>query len=58
MTERLVMINVTKEFRNKIKFLKRELTYQQYFDNLLISEGKNPSVKDTKKTNSRKSKIQ
>jgi len=43
MPERLVMINVTPEFRAKIKELKRELTYQEYFDNLLKnSEGKIP----------------
>lgn len=52
MPERSVMINVTPEFRAKIKELKRELTYQEYFDNLLkISEGKSPQSKVPQMTN-------
>lgn len=51
MTERLVMINVTKEFRDKIKTLKREQTYEKFLDNLLDnSKGKNsPQSADTKR---------
>ena len=41
MSIRPVMINVTAEFRHKIKTLKRELTYEQYFNYLLENtEGK------------------
>ncbi len=40
MTERTVMINVTKEVRDTIKILKKELTYDQYFSNLINSKKK------------------
>ena len=57
MPERQVFINVSKEFRGKIKTLKRELTYEQYLTKLLDkSEGKNPSVKEPKPTKVRRSK--
>ena len=46
MPERAVMINVTPEFRAKIKALKRELTYEQYFENLLKNGEKFPRAKD------------
>jgi len=46
MPERLVMINVSKEFRGKIKSLKRELTYEQYLANLLKNGEKIPRTKD------------
>lgn len=52
MPERQVFINVSKEFRGKIKTLKKELTYEQYLTKLLDnSEGKKPSAKDPKMTN-------
>ena len=46
MPERPVMINVTPGFRAKIKALKRELTYEEYFENLLKNGEKIPQIKD------------
>ncbi len=54
MPETASYIPITKELRDTIKGLKRELTYDQYFNYLLInSEGKNPQSKVPKKTNSK-----
>ncbi len=53
MVERQVFINVSREFREQIKTLKRELTYQEYFDYLLKNaKGKNnsPSVTNPRTT--------
>ncbi|MCE9651857.1 MAG: hypothetical protein K8Q89_02185 [Nitrosarchaeum sp.] len=48
MSEKLVVIYVTSEFRAKIKSLKRELTYQRFLDNLIEnSEGKIPPSQET-----------
>lgn len=47
MPERTVMINVTLEFRNKIKILKKELTYQQFFDNLIDKKSAGVSTTPT-----------
>ncbi len=58
MPERDVPINVTREFRDKIKTLKRELTYEQFLDNLINSGRKIPQSTDTKMTKSKESKIQ
>ena len=33
--ERYVVIYVSRNFRNKIKELKRELSYEQYFENII-----------------------
>lgn len=35
MSEKVVVIYVSREFRNKIKAEKHELTYEQYFKNLI-----------------------
>ena len=35
MTEKTVIIWVTRDFRSKIKAVKRELTYEQYFSKLI-----------------------
>ncbi len=53
MSQRPVMINVSAEFRHKIKALKRELTYEEYFNYLLEnSKGKeSPQSKVSKTTN-------
>lgn len=48
MPERDVIINVSKEFRAKVKAKKRELTYEQFFNLLLKNtEGKIPQSKTT-----------
>ena len=53
MTERLVMINVTREFRDSIKTLKKELTYEEYFNYLLENNsGKKSQRQKTKTTKS------
>jgi hypothetical protein len=54
MSERLVVIYVDRDFRDKVKSLKKELTYQQYFDNLLEEEINPPGETQTK---SKRSKI-
>ncbi len=56
MSEKVVAIYVSRQFRDKIKVEKRELTYEQYLDNQLKSEGKNPSVKETNSITKRSSK--
>ena len=58
MHERQVIINVSKELRHKIKALKREFTYEQYFNYLLEnSKGKeSPQSKVSKTTKSEESK--
>ena len=38
------MINVTLEFRNKIKALKKELTYEQFLDNLIGKKSGNSPI--------------
>lgn len=56
MSEKVVVIYVSRQFRDKIKAKKHELTYEKFLDNLLKNtEGFNPQV-DAKKTNSRKRK--
>lgn len=60
MSERGVIINVTSEFRAKIKALKHELTYEQYFTNLLEKERSpedqsSPLAQITKPTKERRS---
>ena len=45
MSEKVVAIYVSRQFRDKIKAEKRELTYEQYLDNQLKSEGRNPQPK-------------
>ena len=44
MPQRTVMINVTLEFRNKIKALKKELTYEQFLDNLIGKKSGNSPI--------------
>lgn len=54
MSEKVVAIYVTRQFRDKIKTKKRELTYEKFIDNLLKKiEGFNPQV-NNKKIQSRK----
>lgn len=58
MSIRPVQINVTEEFRHKIKGLKRELTYEEYFNYLLEnSKGKeSPQSIVSKTTTSKETK--
>lgn len=49
MPERQVIINVSQEFRAKVKALKKEKTYEEFLDNLIKnSEGIIPQNKTTK----------
>jgi len=52
--ERSVEIPVSKNLRNKIKAKKRELTYEQFLNNLLkkLPEERDVPLAHTKKTNS------
>lgn len=56
MSERVVVIYVSRDFRDKIKAKKHELTYEKFLDNLLKNtEGFNPQV-NNRKIQSRKRK--
>ncbi len=53
MSEKVVVIYVSREFRDKIKAKKRELTYEQFLNNLLkkLPERHPISQANTKKIN-------
>lgn len=52
MSERLVMIAVTKDLRDEIKASKREKTYDQFL-RILIKKGNPASEKDTEPASAR-----
>lgn len=54
MSEKVVVIYVSRQFRDKIKAQKRELTYEQFLNNLLkkLPEKWDVSQAHAKKTNS------
>ena len=49
MSEKPVVIYVSRDFRNKVKQLKHELTYEVFFDNLLEKEDGSASAKPNQK---------
>lgn len=57
MSEKVVVIYVSREFRDKIKAKKRELTYEQFLNNLLkkLPEELDVPLAHAKKTSTKRS---